>query len=105
MKLVLYLDPSAIEIGEELSAAKMPYLSSVGVLRMQARAGYISGLGVGQTPSLTVTLDNCANAVADIIGQPLRKRADVLNDDGTPHWQGVVADISVGRTINLTIGA
>lgn len=105
MKLVLYLDPAQIEIGEALSDSAMPYLISVGVLRMQARAGYISGLGVGESPSLEVTLDNCQNRVADIIGQPLRKRADVLEDDDTPYWQGIVSALSYGRDITITIGA
>lgn len=105
MRLRLYLDPAVIEIGEPLSGSAYPYLTTVGALRLQARAGYISALGVNESPSLALVLDNCGNRVADIIGQPLRRRADVLNDDGSPYWQGVVSAVTYGRMIGLTVAA
>lgn len=100
-----HLGQAVIEIGEELSGAAYPYLKAIGALRMQARAGYITGLGVGETPSLTLTLNNCGNRVADILRQPLRKRCDVVNADGSFYWQGIVSGLAYDRDVTVTVSA
>ena len=105
MRLVLDLGGNEIEFTEPLSGGAFPYLFEVGTLRIAARAGYISGLGVGESPSLAVTLDNASNRAADIIGSPLRARATVYDDDGSTYWSGVIAAASYGRVIGLTVDA
>lgn len=105
MRLVLTLGGAQVEFTEPLSGGQFPYLLEVGVLRIQARAGYLSGLGVGESPSLSVTLDNSANRVADIIGAPLRARATVYDDDESVFWAGIVSGISYGRTLDITVEA
>jgi len=105
MRLVLDLGGNEIEFTEPLSGSLFPYLLEVGELRIAARAGYISGLGVGESPSLAVTLDNAGNQAADIIGSPLRARATVYDDDGSTYWSGVIAAASYGRVIGLTVDA
>ena len=67
MRLVLDLGGNEIEFTEPLSGSLFPYLLEVGELRIAARAGYISGLGVGESPSLAVTLDNASNRAADAV--------------------------------------
>lgn len=104
MRLVLALDPSAVEITEPLAGGMFPYLLAVGSLRISARAGYLSGIGVGESPSLTVQIDNSGNRAAAIVGQPLRARADVF-DGAVGVFSGYVSGIVYGRTIELTIEA
>ena len=105
MRLVLDLGGNEIEFTEPLSGGAFPYLLEVGELRIAARAGYLSGLGVGESPSLAVTLDNAGNRAADIIGAPLRAAASVYDDDDSVYWSGIVSAASYGRTIGLTIDA
>ena len=105
MRLVVDLGGNEIEFTEPLSGGAFPYLLEVGTLRIAARAGYISGLGTVESPSLTVTLDNAANRAAGIIGQPLRAQATVYDDDGSTYWVGIVSAVSYGRTIALTVDA
>lgn len=104
LRLVLYLGPAAIEFTELLDGGPFPYLETVGSLVMQARAGYLKGLGIGESPRLDVVLCNDGNRVADIIGQPLRARADVFDGDAA-YWQGVVSTASYGRKVGLSISA
>ena len=105
MRLVVQLGGGQVEFSEPRSSGVFPYLLEVGELRIAARAGYISGLGAGESPSLTVTLDNAANRAAGIIGQPLRAQATVYDDDASVYWAGIVSAVSYGRTIALTVDA
>jgi len=102
---VLDLGGNEIEFTEPLSGGAFPYLLEVGELRIAARAGYLSGLGVGESPSLAVTLDNAGNRAAGIVGAPLRATASVYDDDDSVYWAGIVSAASYGRTIGLTIDA
>ena len=104
MRCVLTLAGVAIEFTEALAGGDFPYLLEVGALRLAARAGYLSGLGVGESPSLAVTLNNAGNRAADIIGAPLRARASVY-DGADAFWSGVVSAITYGRTLELIIEA
>jgi hypothetical protein len=105
MRLVVDLGGNEIEFTEPLSGGAFPYLLEVGTLRIAARAGYISGLGVGESPSLAVTLNNAGDRAADIIGAPLRSVATIYDDDGSVYWSGIVSAASYGRTLGITIDA
>ena len=105
MRLVVELGGGQVEFTEPLSGGAFPYLLEVGELRVAARAGYISGLGVGESPSLEVVLDNAGKRAADILGQPLRSLATVYDDDGSEYWSGVISAATYGRTIVSTVDA
>ena len=105
MRLILALEPSELEFTEPSAGGALPYLADAGELHEQARAGYITGLGIGETPSLVLTLTNHGRRVAGIIRQPLRARADFYDDAGRLRFSGLVASIAYGRTITLTIDA
>ena len=85
-------------------AGPYPFLLRVGVLRMAARAGRAAGLGVGESPSLDVELDNTERQAAPIIGNPLRSPVTVKFDDGSTFFSGVVSRAQYGRTITITLG-
>ena len=105
MRVVLSLPPSEIEFTEALSGGKFPYLLDVSALRIAARAGYISGLGVGESPSLTFTLDNAGNRAADIVGHPLRARCAVYDDADAEYFSGAVSAVAYGRILEVTVEA
>ena len=102
MRLVLVLPPSEISFTPTNDDGPYPFLLEVGTLRVAARAGRESGIGVGESPSIDVQLDNAGNHVASIIGSPLRVRATVYDGD-TVFFTGIVANVRHGRTIQLTI--
>lgn len=104
MRLVLTIGGTAIEFTEPLSDGAFPYLVAVSGPKIQARAGYISGLGVGEAPSMTASLDNTDNRVANIIADALRCRADHYEDDGSLSFSGVVSGIKHSCTTVLSIG-
>lgn len=105
MRLVLWLGGTPIEFTEPLSGGLFPYLSKVGTLRLEARGGYRDGLGVGESPSVLVSLANNDNRAANIIGQPLRARGDVYNGDDSLYWSGLVSRIAYGNEIDIEIQA
>lgn len=105
MRLVLTIGANPVEFAEVGSGGGFPYLLDVGDLHVAVRAGYLSGLGVGESPSLAVTLDNTGNRAAGIIGQPLRARATVYDDDDSVYWSGIVSTIEYGRTVAMNIEA
>lgn len=102
MRLVVTLDPSAIEFTTKGSGGPFPYLLDHSDILEQARAGYISGLATGEPPSVTVTLSWRA---ARILGQALRSRAELFDDDDTSLFVGLIADVAYGLTIVLTVDA
>jgi hypothetical protein len=81
-----------------------PYLTRVGTLRVAARAGRQAGLGVGESPSLDISLDNNERQTAAILGNPLRAPVTVYEDDGDIFFAGAISRIQFGRVIVVTLG-
>lgn len=104
MRLVLDLDPSAIEFVEPLSPGANPFLLSVGSLHLAVRAGHLQGIGSSESPSVDVKLDNSGRRAGRIIGRPLRVRA-TLYDGADVYFTGIVEDATFGPIIGLTIEA
>lgn len=105
MRLVLHLDPSAIEFGEANAGGPYPYLIEVGELRLSARAGDAVGIASTESSTVTVRLDNRGRRAASIIGRPLRVAADIYDDDGDLFASGTVSDITYGDEIVLEVAA
>ncbi len=105
MRLVLDLDGVELGFDRQGSTGPYPWLVSVGVLRLSARAGTVSGLGRNQTPDLTVVLDNQAKQAVSLVGYPLRRRAWVLDSEGELFFAGTVARVGAGRNLRLTLEA
>ena len=104
MRLSLELAGGTVEF-TQVDDGPYPYLTSVGTLRIAARAGTLAGLGVGESPSVAVALDNTERQVAAIIGNPLRGIATITYDDGEPFFAGAVSNITFGRSIDLVVTA
>lgn len=83
--------------------AAHPYFVGTGVLRMAARAGQSSGLGVGESPSLDVYLQNNARQAHALIGTPLRAPFRVYDNADALFYEGIVSRATLGRTMTLTI--
>ena len=105
MRLVLWLDPSAVEFCEPNADGPHPYLKSVGELRLAARAGQAIGLGATESSSVTVVLNNHGRRAATIIGRPLRVAADIYDDDEALFFAGTVSSIEYGHDLTIEVGA
>lgn len=103
MRLVVALDAGDVAFDAPGSSGPWPWLLGVGTLRIAARAGNASGFGVGETSSLTATLDNAGKQAADVVGVPLRRVATVYDDAGDVFFAGTVESVRVGRVLALTI--
>lgn len=97
---------AVFEFTEPLNGGALPYLDSVTGPQIQARAGYITGLGVGEAPSMTAVICNDPGGhAAKILSKALRCRADHYEDDGSLSFPGVISAISYATDqITLTIG-
>lgn len=106
MRLVLELDPNALEFTEENSGGPYPYLLTVGSLRMSARAGVQTGITATESTSLTVTMNNRGGRVAAIVGRPLRVAASVYDDANAFLFSGIVSTVEYkGGALTLEIDA
>lgn len=106
MELVLYTKPSPITMGMVGDmTSPYPFVQRVGDLVQAARAGDDSGIGVGESANLSVTLANPKRRVAALIGRPVRVRADVMADDGSLFFAGVITDVDYGSTVELQLEA
>ncbi len=103
MRLELQLQPSIISFTMARDGGVLPWLLEVGMLRIQVRAGHLAGIGAGETPSLTVKLDNSGHKATKVIGRPLRARATVYDGDGSVFFEGVVASVAYSRVITLVL--
>lgn len=103
-RLVLFLDTSEIAFTKVGESGPYARLISIGMLRLAARAGRLSGQGVSESTSVTVSLDNTGLRVSTIIGRPLRVRAEIYDGEDL-FFVGTVASITYGRTVDLTLEA
>ncbi|MDP2786249.1 MAG: hypothetical protein Q8O38_16900 [Sulfurimicrobium sp.] len=90
--------------GTTPSGASYPLLSEIGTLRSTARAAHLEGIGAGEAPNISVTLNNPKRRASDLIGLPLRRRARI-EDAGGVLFEGVVSNITYGNTLTLEISA
>lgn len=103
MRVVLTLGTALVEFTPINSTGPYPFLVSIGNIRITARAGATSGFGTTETPTATVRLQNASRRVADLIGNPLRVRADVYDDSNALAFVGFVSTVSYGLMIDLTL--
>jgi len=111
MELRLYIDPDAplVFVAPTVLPADAPdaypWLTDVGDLVLQARTGTVRGAFSDQSANVTVTLDNSGRQASTLIGQPLRVRAEIEDDDGHLYFAGMVQTIDYGTVVALDIGA
>lgn len=104
-RLVLFLDPSQVSFTEQGTDADFPLLIDIDTVRIAARAGTVSGLGSTESPSAKASLDNQGGIAAEIVGYPLRVRAELYDHDDL-FMVGTVSDFQYGaNTLSLTISA
>jgi hypothetical protein len=103
-RLVLFLDASEIPFTKVGESGPYAMLLSIGTLRLAARAGNVSGIGVTESTSVTVQLDNTGRRVSRIIGRPLRARAEIYDGEDL-FFVGTVSAIRYGQTVDITLEA
>lgn len=103
MNLTLYLNPDPVVITECGSADAYPLIVAFGSLRLAARAGDSSGIGVGEAGSVSVHLQNDKRQATRLIGRPLRARAELKEDGGAVIFAGIISNISIDREMGLEI--
>lgn len=104
MRLDLTLAGGVIPFSRVNEDGEYPYLIGAGTLRMAARGGRYAGLGVGESPSIEVRLQNNARQVMDVLGTPpLRAPATLYDDAGEVFFEGIVSKVVLGRVVILTL--
>jgi len=102
MRLVLTIDGSVIEFTPLNDSGPYPYLKGTTPIREGARAGASASFGSTETPSTTVSLKNDGGRVAEIIGNPMRARAELYDGDFRA-FSGFVQSIEFGLAITLRL--
>jgi hypothetical protein len=105
VRLVVTAGGSVIEFVEPRGDGPYNWLTGVGSININARAGHLSGIGLGETPSAVVEIDNAGRQAAKLIGWPIRATADLYDDDGNLLLSGLIAQAVYGPTLALTIEA
>lgn len=82
-----------------------PWLASAGTLREQARASHLGTLSEGETPHMTVTLDNSRRQATELLGRPLRASTKLLDNDGAVMFEGLITSVKYGPALTLEIDA
>ena len=90
--------------GTSGSGASYPLLAEIGTLRSTARAAHLEGIGSGETPNISVTINNPKRRASYLIGLPLRRRARIEDASGVL-FEGVVSSIQYGNTLTLEVAA
>lgn len=96
---------TALEFVSPTTDGEFPWLTFVGTLIQEARAGHLEGIGTVQTASLQVELDNEDKQASSLLGRPLRALADVYDDDDELFFSGLVQSLRYGRTMKLGLEA
>lgn len=111
MELRIYRDPerpqSFVDVGTPPASFPNSHAWLLGVdsLFLHARTGQSRGPFSDQNASLVVRLQNDSRRASNLIGQPLRKRAEVYHDDAL-YFAGLVGPIEyAGDTLTITIEA
>lgn len=105
MRLVLDVRGTQIEFTEPGTDAPYPWLAKVGNLLLAARAGHLSGLGIGETANVIVDLDNANRQFSSLVGYCPRARATLYDDDDDVYFDGLVQQVAFGQTCALTLEA
>jgi hypothetical protein len=82
-----------------------PWLAGAGTLREQARASHLGTLSEGETPHMTVTLDNSRRQASGLLGLPLRAPAQLLDESGAVLFDGLTTSVKFGPQLILEIDA
>lgn len=105
MRLEIEHNGALLTITEPRAGGEYPLLAKVGTLLLAARAGHLDGVGAGETPKVTVDLDDDDRRASRLLGRPLRDVAEVFDDAGDSLLRGLISAVSYGRTLSLTIEA
>lgn len=105
MRVVLGLEPSAIEFKEGNSGGAYPYLIGVGALREAARTGSAIGIAGAESSSVSVSLDNRAKKLTAIARRPLRVGVEIYDDDDNLFFAGTVSSVEYGDDVTWQVDA
>jgi hypothetical protein len=104
-RVAVELDSATVEFARPDADAPFPWFMRVSPLRMAARAGTPTGLGVAQTPSVDVVIDNANAQAKAILGHPMRRRVTIYNEDDSIYFEGLVQRMRVSHSLVLVVEA
>ena len=105
MRLVVTTGGVELTFTEPVDGGAYPWLTKVGALLLAARAGHLSGVGVGESANMTVELDNTRRQAATLLGFCPRAPAVVYDDEGDEFFSGLVQRLDFGAVLVLTLEA
>lgn len=103
MRLVIRIDGVDFEFVEGRADGEYPWLGKVGNLLLAARAGHLESVGLPETASITVQLDNENRQAATLLGRPVRAGATLFDDEDETLFSGLIQKIEYGPTLAITI--
>lgn len=94
MRLEVQLGAALLPFGAAGGTEAYPWITSVGALRVVARAG--DGWA-GETAQLALELDNTGGQASRLLRRSHRSLANVYRDDGSLYFRGTVQRVDPGR--------
>lgn len=106
MKLIIHGKLNTIEIDAVGGMGPYPLLIGVGPMNISVRVGSPAGIGVNETGSVNVYIDNSRNRFLDNVPFLTRCRADLYDDAGGLAFEGIIAGSSiVNNVVNIGLEA
>lgn len=105
MRLVVTARGVDLTFTEPRAGGAYPWLVKVGPLLLAARAGHLSGAGVGEAANMTVDFDNVSRQAATLLGFCPRAPAVAYDDAGDEFFSGLVQRMGFGAVLTLTLEA
>lgn len=105
MRLAVTAGGVDLTFTEPQASGAYPWLVKVGPLLLAARAGHLSGVGIGESANMTVELDNTSRQAATLLGFCPRAPAVVYDDAGDEFFSGLVQRLDFGALLALTLEA
>lgn len=105
MRLVITHDDVTTEFVTPGVDGPYPWLSRLGNLIIEARAGHLDGGSSRESANMVFEIDNIDRQSADLLGRPIRAAAIAYDDDGNELLSGLVQQLQYRTTLVGSIEA
>src|SRR3954471_18761977 len=104
-RLVITADGVATEFVTPGSDGPYPWLTRLGNLVIEARAGHLDSVGTREAANMTFEIDNADRQAAALIGRCVRAAAVAYDDDDNELLSGLVQQVQFGTSMAGSIEA